>query len=267
MDTGAPSSRSLTRVRYETKRRLLTVTAVTRLTPHLIRITLGGDFDGFQSPGFDDHIKLFFPDPETGILTLPVPGAPPAPGAIKPLMRDYTPRRFDARAQMLDIEFALHDAGPATQWAMTARVGDTLNIGGPRGSTLIPLAFDGYVLIGDDTALPAIARRLEELPAGAPVMVVAEVDGPEDRLDFTTQATARIHWVYRQSAVANSLNEALHGLHLPQNNIHAWVACEASQARLIRAQLIEDHGVNPTWIKASGYWQKGHAGAEKTIED
>ena len=266
MDRGAPSNRSLTRVRYETKRRLLTVTAKTALTPHLIRITLSGDFDGFQSPGFDDHVKLFFPDPVTGVLALPAIGNPPVPGAIKPLMRDYTPRRFDALAQTLDIEFALHDSGPATKWALSAEVGDTITLGGPRGSTLIPLAFDGYVLIGDDTALPAIARRLEELPAGTKVIVVAEVGSQEDRLEFTTQADVHITWVYRRSCSISCLNDSLRALHLPQNDIHVWVACEASQAKLIRAQLIEDHGVNPAWIKASGYWHKGHAGAEKTIE-
>ncbi len=268
MDTAVTPSRSMTRVRYETRLRQLTVTAVHNLTPHLLRITLTGDFDGFQSLGFDDHVKLFFPDPESGVLTLPVMGMPPVPGATKPVMRDYTPRHFDAAAQSLDIEFALHDAGPATQWALNAKVGDQLHLGGPRGSTLIPPAFDGYVMIGDDTALPAIARRLSELSAGTPVVVVAEVDDLDDRIEFSTLADARVHWVYRQCLPgANTLHDALRGLFLPQTDIHVWVACEAVEARRIRLQLIEEHGVNPAWIKASGYWHKGHAGAEKTIED
>jgi NADPH-dependent ferric siderophore reductase len=264
MNTEA-DGRSVTRVRYETRHRELMVMQVTALTPHLVRISLSGDFTGFQSLGFDDHIKLFFPDPETGILTVPAPGALPSIDGPKPLMRDYTPRRFDG--QTLDIEFALHKAGPATAWAMKAKVGDILNIGGPRGSMLIPLAFDSYVLIGDDTALPAIARRLEELPAGAKVCVVAEVDTLEDRLHFKTKADARVHWVYRQAGHANCLNDALKGMHMPQGTVHVWVACESHQARLIRQQLIDDHGVNPQWIKASGYWRKGAAGAHETISD
>lgn len=252
------------RVRYETRVRKLTVSATQTLTPHLIRLTFTGDFEGFQSLGFDDHVKLFFPDPVTGTLTLPSPGMPPVPGAPKPVMRDYTPRRFDAGAQTLEIEFALHEAGPATQWAMSAQVGDTLHLGGPRGSTIIPMVFDGYVLIGDDTALPAIARRLGELPAGAPVIVLAEVETPDDHVTFESQADMTVHWVHRQTSC---LNDALKRLHLPQSDIHVWVACEATQAKLIRAQLVEDHGVNPQYLKASGYWRKGFSGAEKVIED
>ena len=255
--------RSVTRVRYETRRRELTVTQVKAVTPHLRRITLAGDFTGFQSLGFDDHIKLFFPDPDTGILILPEPGLPPGDGP-KPIMRDYTPRRFDG--QSLDIEFALHEAGPATTWATNARIGDTLNIGGPRGSMLIPRAFDAYILIGDDTALPAIARRLEELPEGTKVCVVAEVDGLEDRVSFETRAEVHVHWIYRQGSHANCLNEALKALHLPQGVVHAWVASESTQAKLIRQQLIDDHGANPSWVKASGYWRSGDAGTHETID-
>ncbi|WP_303831236.1 siderophore-interacting protein [Asticcacaulis taihuensis] len=255
--------RSVTRVRYETRRRELTVTQVKAVTPHLRRITLAGDFTGFQSLGFDDHIKLFFPDPDTGILILPEPGLPPGDGP-KPIMRDYTPRRFDG--QTLDIEFALHEAGPATTWATNARIGDILNIGGPRGSMLISPTFNHYVLIGDDTALPAIARRLEELPEGTKVCVVAEVDGLEDRVSFETRAEVHVHWIYRQGSHANCLNDALKAMHLPQGIVHAWVACESTQAKLIRQQLIDDHGVNPSWIKASGYWRHGDAGAHETID-
>jgi NADPH-dependent ferric siderophore reductase len=263
MDT-ATDGRSVTRVRYETRRRELTVTGVTKLTPHLIRISLTGDFTGFQSLGFDDHVKLFFPDPETGLLTLPEPGMPPGNGP-KPVMRDYTPRHFDG--QILDIEFALHDAGPATSWAMAARIGDMLHLGGPRGSMLIPLAFDSYILIGDDTALPAIARRLEELPAGTKACVVVEVDGLDDHLSFESRGDIKVHWVHREAGHANCLNDALKALHMPQGDVHVWVACESSQAKLVRQQLIEDHGVNPQWIKASGYWRKGDAGTHEPIGD
>ena len=71
-------------------------------------------------------------------------------------MRDYTPRRHDAEAGTLEIDFALHEAGPATQWAEQAKVGDLLGVGGPRGSFIVPTDFDWHLLIGDDTALPAI---------------------------------------------------------------------------------------------------------------
>ncbi|CAN5843461.1 hypothetical protein BH11PSE13_BH11PSE13_16740 [soil metagenome] len=90
--------------------------SVQRVTPHLIRVTIGGEpLAGFTSPGFDDHAKLFFPDASTGELTLPRagPDGPIWPEGRKPTMRDYTPGRFDAAAGTLEFDLALHDAGPA----------------------------------------------------------------------------------------------------------------------------------------------------------
>src|SRR5687768_3286463 len=112
------------RVRHELRFRGLEVRTVQRLTPHLIRITLGGDeLAGFHSPGFDDHSKLFFPDPVTGRLLLPTvgPEGPAWPEGAKPTMRDYTPRRHDAATGTLEFDFALHEAGPATAWAERAK--------------------------------------------------------------------------------------------------------------------------------------------------
>ncbi len=262
------SGRSILRVRYEPKLRLLTVRAVRQLTPHMIRISFSGDFSDFKTLGFDDHIKLFFADPVTGIVTLPEPNRLPSGDGPKPIGRHYTPRSFDAGAGELVIDFALHTAGPATAWALSAKPGDTLHLGGPRGSMLIPNAFDGYVMIGDDTALPAIGRRLEELPLGTPVVVIAEVEGPQDEIVFKTLADLTLHWVHRSAKRGpKSLNAAVHGHFLPQNDVHTWVACEGEQARLIRQQLIDDHGVKPAWLKASAYWRQGEAGAHETLGD
>src|SRR5208282_4786384 len=93
------------RVRHETRRRTLTVKAVEKIAAHMIRITLSGDLDGFTSLGFDDHVKLFFPDESAG------PGTEP-----QTIARDYTPHLYDARRNVLEIDFAIHDAGPATRW-------------------------------------------------------------------------------------------------------------------------------------------------------
>ncbi len=260
------TGRSTLRVRYEPRLRLLTVRAVRRLTPHMIRISFSGDFSDFKTLGFDDHAKLFFPDPETGVLTLPEANRLPPAAGPKPIGRHYTPRAFDAAAGELTIDFALHTAGPATAWALAARPGDTVHLGGPRGSMLIPDAFDGYVMIGDDTALPAISRRLEELALGTPAFVVVEVDGPEDEIAFTTLADLTLHWVHRSAKRGpRTLNDAIRGLFLPQADVHTWVACEGSQARLIRDQLVADHGVNPAWLKASAYWRQGEAGAHESL--
>lgn len=129
-------ARALQRVRHELRLRTLTVQRAERITPHCVRVTLeGGELAGFHSPGFDDHVKLFLPDPSTGEPVLPAFDAQgaPVPGAPRPAMRDYTPRLHDAQAGTLAIDFALHDAGPATAWALQAAPGQRISIGGRAG--------------------------------------------------------------------------------------------------------------------------------------
>ncbi|QOF76740.1 siderophore-interacting protein [Variovorax sp. 38R] len=261
------------RVRHELHFRQLTVKTVQRVTPHLIRITLTGDaLEGFTSPGFDDHAKLFFPDAATGQLTLPTagPDGPVWPEGGRPAMRDYTPRRHDAQANTLEIDFALHDAGPATQWAEQAKPGDIVGVGGPRGSFIVPTEFDWHLLIGDDTALPAIARRLAELPAGARVVVLAEVDSEADEIPFETQADLTLRWVHRQGAapgLSPVLVDTLKAMTLPAGDFHAWVGCESAIAKALRAHLVGERGANPKWVRASGYWRRGAVATHDTHDE
>lgn len=277
-DNAAPNvtlDRTPQRVRHELRFRLLEVRGVETLTPHMLRVTLGGDdLEGFNSPGFDDHVKLFFPNPETGELAVPQIGpegmAKPAPGDAPRLMRDYTPRQYDAVSKTLVIDFAMHESGPATQWARSAKPGDKLGVGGPRGSFVIPMNFDGYVLIGDDTALPAISRRLAELPAGAMVFVFAEIDSPADRLRFTSEADVVVEWIYREGAPAGqstALIDALEVASLPAGDLHVWVAAEAGVAKAVRRHLVEARGLNPKWVKAAAYWRRGDAAVHENLDD
>ncbi|MDQ0041063.1 siderophore-interacting protein [Variovorax boronicumulans] len=261
------------RVRHDLRFRQLTVKTVQRVTPHLIRIVLtGDDLAGFTSLGFDDHAKIFFPDATTGKLTLPTagPDGPVWPGSGRPTMRDYTPRRHDAKANTLEIDFALHDAGPATQWAENAKPGDTLGVGGPRGSFIVPTEFDWHLLIGDDTALPAIARRLAELPAGSRVVVLAEVDSEADEIAFETEAELTLQWVHRRGAeagVSTVLVDALKAAKLPAGDFHAWVGCESGIAKALRAHLVSERGANPKWTRASGYWRRGAAATHDSHDE
>jgi NADPH-dependent ferric siderophore reductase len=262
-------NRTATRVRHELKRRLLSVQRVQQLTPHMVRVTLGGpDLAGFSSPGFDDHVKVFFPDPATGELVFPA-GPDSAEDGPRPTMRDYTPQHFDPQALTLVIDFALHDAGPATTWAAQAQVGQTLGVGGPRGSFVLPTDFDGHLLIGDDTAIPAIRRRLAELPAQAPALVLIEVDGPADEQALPSAAHATVVWVHRLGQPHGQqplLLERLRSLALPAGDIHAWVGCETHTAKALRAHLVGERGVQPQWTKAAGYWRAGDAAAHDKIE-
>lgn len=273
-ETGAEApqaSRQTQRVRHTLKMRHVQVAQVQRITPHLIRIALTGEsLAGFTSPSFDDHAKLVFPNAETGQLTLPVvreDGKIDWSGAEqRPEARDYTPRHFDAATNTLTIDFALHEAGPATAWAERAQVGDALGVGGPRGSFLIPTDFDWHLLVGDDTALPAIWRRLQELPDDAKVLVVAEVDSAADRVELPSAAQVEVVWAYRQSGGATALLDALRAQTFPEGDYYAWVACESLAAKAIREHLVSERNANPRWVRASGYWRKGSAATHETHE-
>src|SRR5271169_3479163 len=230
------------RVRHQPRRRELEVKRVTKIAAHMIRVTFGGDLEGFTSLGFDDHVKLFFPT-----------GAVGADGEPEFASRDYTPRRYDPAAKTLDIEFVIHDAGPATRWAEQSKAGQTLKIGGPRGSFVIPTDFDWHLLIADDTGLPALARRLAELSAGTRAVALVEVGGPADQIDLKSAADVSVTWAHRNGAQAGAtdvLSRTLRTTALPRGDYYAWVACESLTAKALRAQLIADHGANPKWMRA-----------------
>ncbi len=266
------TDRVVRRVRHETRRRLLQVREVKRITPKTMRIVVGGDeLEGFVSAAHDDHVKLFFPQPgqDKPILPTPTPNGPVYPdGAPQPVARDYTPRRYDAAAKTLAIDFVLHGDGPATIWAAQARPGQFLGVGGPRGSFIVPDDFDWYLLAGDETALPAIGRRLEELPGDTHALVVVEVEdaGEEQRLE--TRARLDLHWLHRSAAPRpTSLLEAIAGFELPSGEGYAWVAAEAATAKAIRRHLVEARGLHKNRVKAAAYWKHGAVGVHETYDD
>jgi NADPH-dependent ferric siderophore reductase len=245
----------IVRHRHDTRRRLLTVSSIAQVSPRMLRIELTSpELHDFVSLAHDDHIKLLFPE------------AGDSDG--KPAMRDFTPRRFDRARGSLTIDFALHDAGPATQWAAAARIGDTLQIGGPRGSSVVPDDFDWYLLIGDETALPAIGRRLEELRGGVTAAsFVVTAPGAAPQIDTRTAWTP--HWIARDPASddATQLRTALADFVLPPGDGFVWIAAEASVARAIRSYLIDDRRHPKSWTKAAGYWTRGEADAHTAIDD
>jgi NADPH-dependent ferric siderophore reductase len=263
------------RIRHERRVRLLQVRRVGPITPKMVRVTLTGDeLAGFVSAAHDDHVKLFFPHPgqERPVLPSMGPNGPVFPDdSLRPAARDYTPRRFDAAANELDIDFVLHGDGPASAWAAAARPGQYLGLGGPRGSFVVADDFDCYLLVGDETALPAIGRRLEELPPAAHAVAIVEVADRDEEQRLTSAAEAETIWLHRGSAEPGTtglLERAVANLRLPRGDIYAWVAGEAGTAKALRRQLLDTHGLRKDWIKAAGYWQHGTAGAgHETYKD
>ena len=247
------SQQGIHRVSHEIKRRKLEVLRVTDITPKMRRITLHGpDLTGFISLGTDDHVKLIFattPEEQAALDSF-VPGAPS--DGPKPVMRDYTPRRYDSASGELDIDFVLHGDGPAASWAEQAEPGQFLHIAGPRGSMIVPDIFDSYLLIGDETALPAIARRLEELPGHRNALVVVEVADQGEQQVFDSQAQVDVIWIVRGE---QNLLDVTRRLEMPEGKLYAWVATESALSRKLRRVLLDEFGLEEDFVKAAGYWK------------
>ncbi|WP_339532045.1 siderophore-interacting protein [Pseudomonas mucidolens] len=241
------------RVTHEIKRRRLDVLRVVDITPRMRRITLGGEqLAGFISLGSDDHIKLLFPQNAAEQAALESPTFSIKGDGPQPPMRDYTPRRFDLDSGELDIDFVLHGDGPAATWAEQAKPGQHLYIAGPRGSMIVPDIFDSYLLIGDETALPAIARRLEELPAGRKVLAVIEVADAAEKQTLPSAADVEVMWMVRGEA---DLLTTVQHLRVPSGSLYAWVATETKVSRQVRRLLLDVHKLNDEFVKAVGYWR------------
>lgn len=247
--------RKTERVRHETRRRQLTVAEKTFVTPQMLAIRFTSDdlFD-FVSLAADDHVKLI------------LASEPEASG--KPPMRDYTPRSFDRAKGELTIEFALHDnPGPATAWAISTAVGDNVTVGGPRGSVVISDRYDWYWLIGDETALPAIARRIAECDSQNIAALIAVTDKAEEQF-FASREGLSVAWVHRPASAtadADPLLTTLASWTLPDGDGFVWIAAEANVARSVRAHLIE-RGHPAEQMKAAGYWKHGFSDTTEKFE-
>lgn len=255
------------RVRHVPKFRQIEVTRAERLTPHIVSVDFRGeDLHDFVSASFDDHVKFLLPATPDGQLTLPTlgPDGMKFPEGARPVMRDYTPRRVDTERREITIEFALHGDGPVAQWAAQAKPRQRVGIGGPRGSTVVPLDYDWHLLIGDETALPAIARRLEELPAGAQAIVIIETGDAADHRPLPSAAQLHVQWLVQQGA--SGLVAAARALRLPGGEGFAWAAGESATIIAVRQVLIDELGLAKHQVKAAAYWKQGEKAHHGTIE-
>ncbi|MDC8758259.1 siderophore-interacting protein [Janthinobacterium fluminis] len=234
------------RLRQEVVHRELQVLRVESPSPHMRAVTFAGaELAGFHSPSFDDHVKFIFG----------------ADAAGAPLRRDYTPRRHDAAAGELTLEFALHGDGPGAAWAAQAAPGQNAVVAGPRGSFVIPLDYDWHVLAGDATALPAIARRLEELPAGARVSVLLQLDAAERR-PLASAAAVALQWLDDEA----QLLAAARALALPPGDGYVWCAGEAGAVAALRRIFVEEKGLDRKAIRAAAYWKRGAVGHHENLD-
>ncbi|WP_458094479.1 DUF2218 domain-containing protein [Roseomonas sp. WA12] len=242
--------------------RALQVVRTLDVTPRLRRITLRGERLERFAPADQMHVKVLIPAAGTR------PGQEPAWPRVSPSgqpifddaalhRRSYTIRRLDPAAGTLDIDFVLHgDGSPGSRFATHAAAGDWLGIMGPGGGA-VPM--EGWVLLaGDETARPAIARGLEEMPADARGLVLLEVEDAAEEEDLRCPPGVVVRWLHRNGARHGArLEAAVRAAEWPSDEpVSAWAACEAQSARAIREHWSRERGLPNGRCRAVGYWRR-----------
>lgn len=237
------------------------------VTPRMLRLTLGGaNHVGFESHIADEHVKLIFPD-ETGELRVPTQDgdvlAWPRPN---PTTRDYTVRRYDSERGEVDLDFVVHKGGLASDWAENAPLGSTIWVAGPPRGVFIPDAFTWQAYLGDETALPAIARRLAELPRHIEGVAVIEVQDVAEQQPLDPPPGFAVTWLHRGSAAPGTtslLADAAGRISIPRDGrSYVWFAGESGSIKPLRAWA-KGAGLGKHEFDFVGYWRRGAVGDEE----
>ena len=246
-----------------------TVLRTERLAPSMVRVVLGGrGLAAFRaSPCADSYVKaVFLPDAAPADLPRDGEGRVDLdalremlPADAPPRLRSYTVRAWDEAARELTLDFVVHgDAGLAGPWAAAARPGDELLLLGPGGAYSPPAEAAWHLLVGDESALPAVAVTLERLPAGARAVALVEVDGPADEVPIAAPG-AEVRWVHRgDRPVGQALVAVVRALDWPDGSgPHAFVHGEAGWVKELRVHLRVDRRLPAEHLSVSGYWRLG----------
>ncbi|MFD5527934.1 siderophore-interacting protein [Streptomyces virginiae] len=229
----------------------------------MVRLVLGGEgLADFGAGEYTDHyVKLLFA-PEG--VTYPAPWdleriRGDFPRAQWPRQRAYTVRNWDALHRELTLDFVVHgDEGLAGPWAARAQPGDLVRFLGPGGAYTPDPAAGWHLLVGDESALPAIAAAMERMPVGARVHAIVEIDGPADELKVATPDGVVPVWLHRgDRPVGEALVEAVQALEFPSTDVHAFVHGEAGFVKDLRRHLRLERGIAREHLSISGYWRLG----------
>lgn len=236
-----------------------------RLTPHMVRVVFGGagltEF-AVREPT-DSYVKLHFAPQDAPY------GIPYDADEVKrevapewwPVMRTYTVRSWNADTGELAIDFVVHgDEGVAAPWALKAVAGDRIYLSGPGGAYAPKTTADWHLLVGDDSALPAIAAALESLPAGSRAVTVIEVNSPADEQQLASAADVAITWLHRDDpAGIPDIAAFVQNVDFLHGQVHAFVHGDAGFVRELRRYLRVEKNVPREFLSISGYWKRGLA--------
>ena len=247
-----------------------------KLTPHIIRVVLGGSgFDTFVPNDFtDSYVKVVFVRDGVDVGALPQPltldSFNDLPVAQRPTVRTYTVRSADTERRELAIDFVVHgDHGVAGPWAVAATPGQPAYLMGPSGAYAPDSAADWHLMAGDEAALPAISAALEALPDNAIGKVFIEVAGPDDEIPLKSPPGVGVNWIYRGGR-ADLVPEDKAGDHAPliaavkeanwlPGQVQVFIHGEAQTVmHNLRPYIRKERGVDAKWASSiSGYWRRG----------
>ncbi len=241
-----------------------TVESTEALTPNLIRVVFGGDGLAEFTPTewTDQYVNArFLPDGVDYSPPFDLDEVLTLPRESRPVGRRYTVRAWDAEARRLTMDFVVHgDIGHAGRWAYHAQPGDRLQFTGPNGGYRPDAAADAHLFAGDESALPAIAASLEQVPAGVPAFVVVVVDDADGELALTSPGDLHATWLHRVDVAPDDFDQLLRGVQaveLPAGRTQVFVHGEAYEVRSIRKYLVGERGVPKADTSISPYWRRG----------
>ncbi len=252
--------KEIKKVMHEVKLRTLKVAKITDLSPNLRRITLSGEeLVGFNSLSPEDHVKVFFPTKNGEMPIVPNQGPNGLEFNDSIIMRDYTPRSYRADKNELDLDFALHKNGPASLWAARASLGDPIVIGGPRGSSIYP-EFSHYLLIGDNTSMASIFRRIEETSNEKTMTAIILVENKKAEIvSALSHENLEIIWLHHNGDFTKGLElikKTLRRLNPEPLDTLVLISGESSIVKELKLELVENYSFDEEWVKATAYWKK-----------
>ncbi|MEM9894121.1 MAG: siderophore-interacting protein [Actinomycetota bacterium] len=240
------------------------VVETTRLSPTMMRVVLGGGtLDAFEPSSFTDSYvnALFLPDGAPYEVPFSRDEVAELDSELRPKPRRYTVRSWDGEKQQLTIDFVAHgDVGYAGRWAQHCGPGDRLQFNGPGGGYRPDPDADWYLMVGDESALPAIAASMEQVSEGTPCVVLAVVDSPDHELPLPTSSSIRVRWLHRSESAdpADLLLGAVTALEFPSGTPDVFVHGEAGEVRGVRRHLKADRGIDVDAASISPYWRRDH---------
>jgi NADPH-dependent ferric siderophore reductase len=239
------------------------VTSIEWPTPSLARVVLNGDgLAGYAPVPFTDgYVNVALPPADAPYAApFELDDLRSLPRDQRPFRRRITVRRWEPAARRLTLEFVIHgDAGAAGRWAAGAGEGDTLVFTGPAGAYRPDPGAHWHLMVGDESALPAIAASLDDVPPGAPVVARLVCDGLAHEVQLATPGRLDLAWLHRTGGPGDAglLADAVAGVQFPHGRAHAFVHGEAGETRDVRRHLLADRGFSLEQLSCSPYWRRG----------